>query len=225
MDSEKGKVINISERIEESKKSEKITLKDCIFEIDSFLENKITPEELNSWGKNLNVRMYLPILEKMDNILYLISSLNMKDNIDSTITIIELYKDLFFKVLLKGYCKIELVEGLETYQNYDKLYPFLNPYIMQYCKEDFMHFCYMLKDCLNFNNIFNFNQILSNFDYEKMSENTSEYKKLIEEIGKNEKLVSDLKDIMIFNDPSTQKFIEEVKKIQINNNKQDNKEE
>ena len=96
---------------------------------------------------------------------------------------------------------------------------------MQYCKEDFKHFCYMLKDCLNFNNIFNFNQILSNFDYEKMSENTSEYKKLIEEIGKNEKLVSDLKDIMIFNDPSTQKFIEEVKKIQINNNKQDNKEE
>ena len=199
-----------------------VTLKECIDISTKFLNKEIDEDEFNKFGTRINIRAYIPIIEKMKLIIELIGNAMLSTGTTSSeIIMTEMYKDIFYKVLLKTYAQIDLgEEDYQTYNNYDLLFPFFYSYIMQFCKQDYDIFMDMLKNSLTLNNILKIMETMDGIDSEKIKKYSEHTEKLIKELNDKKELIESLRDIALFNDPNLKYVLKEVRKMSKENIKE-----
>lgn len=195
----------------------KVTLEDCVNITNKYLKGEITDDDFNVFGSKMNIRMYLPILEKMQLIMRILATTQISQNVvNPEIITAEMYKNIFYTVILGAYGQIELGEkDIQTYDNYDLLFPLFEPFIMQYAKKDFKIFKNMLNDSMGLYSLTNISNAMDNINMDELKKVARENRELIRNIESKEKLISDLKDIMSMNDPTTKKVVEELKAMSI----------
>lgn len=209
--------ILLKEKENELYGSNKVTLEDCVDITNKYLKSEITDDDFNTFGAKMNIRMYLPILEKMQLIMRILATTQISQNVvNPEIITAEMYKNIFYTVILGAYGQIELGEkDIQTYDNYDLLFPLFEPFIMQYAKKDFEVFKNMLNDSMSLYSLTNISNAMDNINMDELKKVARENRELIRNIESNEKLISDLKDIMSMNDPTTKKVVDELKSMSI----------
>ena len=199
---------------------ERIPLDVLIEKANDFISGKISQEEMAVFGGEITIRSYLPILDKMGIIMSIIGQHVYSAVETQEIKTVELYRNIFFYLILGGYAGIDCSNReLITYSNYDLLYPIYAPFVLSYCKEDYDLTMEMLKESINLYNIQAIAEGLSNINEEALKEATKANKDLMRELGQNKDLIHELKEIASFNDPMTQKVIDEVRKIALEGTK------
>lgn len=205
---------------------ERISLEVLIEKAKDFVSGNISQEEMAIFGGEITIRSYLPILDKMGIIMSIIGQ-HMYSIVETQeIKTVELYRNIFFYLMLGGYAGVDCSDReLITYFNYDLLYPIFAPFILSYCKEDYDLTMEMLKESINLYNIQNMVEGLDGINENALMEATKANKELMRELGQNKELIHELKEIASFNDPMTQKVIDEVKKVALDNMKNGDKKE
>lgn len=196
-----------------------VTLKECIDYTNKFISGEIDTDEFDKFSTRIKVRMYLPIITKMQMIMTILTGIQVNTGLISPeIVITELYRDVFFKVLLGQYAQIDLGSGnYQTYDNYDILYLIFEPYIKQYCERDFNLFMDMLKDSMSLYGITNVTDSVEKIDGTQLKQATESNREMIKSLKEHKDLISDLRDIMFSNDKVTKEFVESVKKTALEN--------
>ncbi len=198
-----------------------ITLKDCIDIVNGFIEGKVSVDELEEFGNRMTIRSYIPLLEKMSILMNMMLQYEIS-NVDSLeIKITEFYKFLFFKVVLSSYGQIYINEfdkkdvDLMSYENYDKLFPLFNQYILTYCQDDYNIFVGMLKDCISWSGVVSISENLENIDTNNIDKITEENKKLMDNLKENSQLVESMKDLLLATDNQTEQIITHIKQATV----------
>lgn len=160
----------------------KITLADTIEWCKKILntpEGKRNKEEVEGWLTKLNIKSYLPLMEKAGIVNKILFLKTMPDYNSEIMNIVELEKIKFWEILL-AYTDIDMdeSENLKTVENYDILYFAIGDYIYARCYNDYNRIIKMIDDYTNYSNIQTmlegFNEI-RDFDYgniEKSLEDT-----------------------------------------------------
>ena len=206
---------------------ETVTLKECIETTRRFYEGNMTTEQFDAWGSKLRIRAYIPIVEKMQIMMNVLMTNQLETGVTSPeIIITELYKEVFYKIVLAGYGNIDLGEAdYQTYDNYDLLYPVFNEYITGFCKDDYNTFMNMIRDSMSLYGITNVTDVVEKVDADKIKEATKSNEELLKALKDDRELVDKILDIASFNDPTTKKVVESIKNIGLQQGKKKNKEE
>lgn len=200
------------EVVEEMKLNGKLSFREILGMCTSFIKGEIKPEEFSEWLETINVRSYIPALDKLALLVQCTTEVQFADTNTQEILIMELYRYVFFYLYISGYLGVSVEPDDITYENYDILEPLMGPVIEQYAKRDIDLFNSMLKQTFDFYGTATMNERLAGIDYNKMDEYTNANKSYMEELGKNTQMVESLRDIINFNDPLTAKVVEEIKK-------------
>lgn len=196
-----------------------ITLKECVDLIDGFIDGSVSAEELDTFGAKMSIRAYIPILEKMATLMRILTQYEISAVESTEIKMVELYKYIFFIVVLGMYGQVQIDEiadkDLMTYENYDKLFPIFYSYILSYCKQDYDVFMQMFNDCISWNGVVNITESMSNIDSDKLSEAVESNKKLVESMNDNKEMVSDIKDILLATDKSVKDVVKGIKEATV----------
>lgn len=196
-----------------------ITLKDCVNIVDGFINGDVSLEQLDDFGQKMTIRSYIPLLEKMSLLMQVLTKHEISATESTEIKMAELYKDIFFTIVMGAYGLVQINvlndedRALMTYENYDKLFPLFNQYILTYCKEDYDIFMSMLKDSINFNGVMNIVNALENIDNDKITESVQNNAELIKGLQENKELISDMKEIMFATDSNVNKIVQGMKQI------------
>ena len=189
-----------------------LQLKDLVELADKFQEGKITLEEFSAIGATMDIRAYIPILDK----LRIATALSMKymyfNSEISEVKVADLYKNLFFYGMLATYAGIDCSdEELITYENYDKLFPLFYPFLISYCREDYSILKEFVHDTIEANTTQGFVEAMAGVSPEVLENATKENRKLLEELESNKDLIRDLKEIAVFNNPATELLMNEIR--------------
>lgn len=196
--------------------NEKISLELIIEKAQGFIKGDVSQEDMASFGGEMTIRSYIPILEKMGLIMAILNQHIYSDVEAQEIKTVEMYKNIFFYIMLSGYANVDCSDrDLITYSNYDLLYPIYAPFILSYCKDDYELTINMLKDSINFYNIQDISEGLNGINETALKEATKANKDLMRELGENKDLIHELKEIAELNDPTTKKMIETIKKASL----------
>ena len=170
--------------------NKKVSLEDCVNITNKYLKGEITDDDFNVFGSKMNIRMYLPILEKMQLIMRILATTQISQNVvNPEIITVEMYKNIFYTVILGAYGQIELGEkDIQTYDNYDLLFPLFEPFIMQYAKKDFKVFKNMLNDSMGLYSLTNISNTMDNINMDELKKVARENRELIRNIESKEKL-------------------------------------
>ena len=140
---------NINTQIKET-----LSLENVINIIKKYRINTKNKTDINNLIEDLVIKSYLPLLNKTTAIMSIIMSNNYSDTEYEELKIAEMYKTIFFTIILGQYTNIDVSDSkLFTYDNYDLLYPIIGDYILTYCGKDFELFMEMLKNTISFYNI------------------------------------------------------------------------
>ena len=213
-------VVNEEATVEEMKLNGKLSFREILGMCTSFIKGEIKPEEFSEWLETINVRSYIPALDKLAIIMTITSYAHFSDVETQEVLVLEMYKNIFFYLYLGGYLGVDIIPSDITYENYDLLEPLIGPWIEVYSKRDIEIFKEMLHDSLDFYGMNSVTETLNSIDYTAIQESTDANKKFLEELGKNVELTKNLKDIMDFNDPLTKKVVDEIKKINVDKTKE-----
>ena len=194
-----------------------VPLQELIDVANKYISGEFTEEELNEYGQTLRIRGYIPLAEKVSYVMNLMNVYQYSDYNSQEIRIGDLYKNLFFYVLLGGYMFIDCSDlELITYENYDLLYPMFAQFILSFCERDFNVLKDMLKDSLNLLSLENVADAVDSIDIEAMEEATKSNENFIRHLEQNKELVEKLNNIVVMNDPLTNAVVEELRKIDAN---------
>lgn len=197
---------------------EKVMLSEVIQKCKEFDKGETKKEVLDELGSRITIRAYLPIVDKME-ILYdfYFSKSSLFPSIEGQMIEFEVKK--FWKILLK-YTNIEIDdEKLCSLENYDLCFPMIHDYIAQFCYPDYRRTCEMVS---NYTTMMYVKMIASYFeemDTDNLEESNKETRELLKNIAENKELIFELNNLLIFNDPSTKKMIENLKKEALENSK------
>lgn len=193
-------------------KDRKINLAELVNSTVDFIRGDITADEFAKVGDKIVIRDYIPILDKYRIMAKLIFNMNQNTMEQEELMIVGLEKDLFFEVLLGEYALVDVSDdGLQTYYNYDLLYPIFMPYILQYCYVDYQKLVNMINKSLDLAHIKELSKILDSVDYNELKQRTKENRELMESLEKNKELVANLKEILKTTNPMSEAIIEGVK--------------
>ena len=193
-------------------KDRKINLAELVNSTVDFIRGDITADEFAKVGDKIVIRDYIPILDKYRIMAKLIFNMNQNTMEQEELMIVGLEKDLFFEVLLGEYALVDVSDdGLQTYYNYDLLYPIFMPYILQYCYADYQKLVDMINKSLDLAHIKELSKILDSVDYNELKQRTKENRELMESLEKNKELVANLKEILKTTNPMSEAIIEGVK--------------
>lgn len=191
-------------------------LEELIELIQSYINGEKNDDDLNEFGNSLSIRTYIPLQEKIGILMLLLFRKSYSKFNSQEIFVGELYRNMFFYVLLQEYAMIDCSNSeLITNQNYDLLFPFFNSFILQYCKEDYDLLREMLRDAINFNNIEKLINGFGQLDMEALMATSKSSEELIQKIENDKEVIQDLKDIALATDPNMSAIFEAIK----NNNK------
>lgn len=215
---EKDMNLEVNESYEEEKATEQISLSLLIEKAKGFINGEITQEEMAEFGGEITIRGYIPILEKMGIIMSILNQHIYSTVETQEIKMVEMYRNIFFYLMLSGYAGIDCTDREDiTYYNYDLLYPIYAPFILSYCKEDYELTMNMLKDSINLYGIQGIVDGFAGINEETLKEATKANQDLMKELGANKELIHELKEIAEFNDPTTKKVVEGIRKIAVEN--------
>lgn len=190
-----------------------MTLLYLVQKVTEYQKGKISLEDLDELGKEISIRAYLPLIDKMTCVLSLVSGMQYSTAETYEVKIVEMYKEMFFSVLLGKYGMIDVSDRtLYTYSNYDLLYPIIGKFLLAYCKDDYEMIEKMIKDSMNYYGLTSITDAVGAIDMEELKKNTDSNEKFIEGLEQNKDLIHDLKEIMVFNDSTTKKFVDTVRK-------------
>lgn len=190
-----------------------MTLSYLVQKVTEYQEGKISLEDLDELGKEISIRAYLPLIDKMTCVLALVSGMQYSTAETYEVKIVEMYKEMFFSVLLGKYGMIDVSDRtLYTYSNYDLLYPIIGKFLLAYCKDDYEMIGKMIKDSMNYYGLTSITDAVGAIDMEELKKNTDSNEKFIKGLEQNKDLIHDLKEIMVFNDGTTKKFVDTVRK-------------
>lgn len=194
-------------------KVQSLTLSYLVERVTEYQEGKITLDELDKIGNNFTIRAYLPLIDKMSAVISLISGIQYNTAETYEVRIIEMYKEMFFSILLGKYGMVDVSDrSLYTYSNYDLLYPVIGKFLLAYCKEDYEMIEKMVKDSMNYYGLVSVTDAVGTIDMNELRKNTESNKDFLESLEKNKELVQTLKEIMIFNDSTTKGIVEGIRK-------------
>ena len=199
--------------IESKDTGKSMTLSYLVQKVTEYQEGKISLEDLDELGKEISIRAYLPLIDKMTCVLALVSGMQYNTAETYEVKIVEMYKEMFFSVLLGKYGMIDVSDrSLYTYSNYDLLYPIIGKFLLAYCKDDYEMIEKMIKDSMNYYGLTSITDAVGAIDMEELKKNTDSNEKFIKGLEQNKDLIHDLKEIMVFNDSTTKKFVDTVRK-------------
>lgn len=184
---------------------DKIQLAELLLMAAKFINEEITPEEMDAFGKKLTIKPYLPMMEKYRLLSLLVFEMNDMAETNE-LGVLKAQKALFFDVLLGGYGMVDVTENvdgpkLKTYSNMDILYPIYGPFILQYCGRDYDNFTNMFEMMININHMDDLVNIMSSVDYKVIKEETEKNRMLVQSLEENKELIKDLKDIAVAVNP------------------------
>lgn len=199
--------------VESKDTGKSITLSYLVQKVTEYQEGKISLEDLDELGKEISIRAYLPLIDKMTCVLALVSGMQYNTAETYEVKIVEMYKEMFFSVLLGKYGMIDVSDRtLYTYSNYDLLYPIIGKFLLAYCKDDYEMIEKMIKDSMNYYGLTSITDAVGAIDMEELKKNADSNEKFIKGLEQNKDLIHDLKEIMVFNDGTTKKFVDTVRK-------------
>ena len=197
-----------------NRENEKISLELIIEKAKGFISGEVSQEDMASFGGEMTVRSYIPILEKMTLIMTIVSEHIYSIVETQEVKTVEMYKNIFFYIMLSGYAGIDCTNReLITYSNYDLLYPIFAPFILSYCKDDYELIISMLKDSINFYNIKDMNDGIKGINESYLKEVTESNSKLIDDLNNNKDLIHELNQIAAYSDPITKDVINRLQKV------------
>ena len=197
-----------------------MTLSYLVQKVTEYQEGKISLEDLDELGKEISIRAYLPLIDKMTCVLALVSGMQYNTAETYEVKIVEMYKEMFFSVLLGKYGMIDVSDRtLYTYSNYDLLYPIIGKFLLAYCKDDYEMIEKMIKDSMNYYGLTSITDAVGAIDMEELKKNTDSNEKFIKRLEQNKDLIHDLKEIMVFNDGTTNRFVDTVRKSALESQK------
>lgn len=191
----------------------KIPLKELIDVANKFIKGELNKEELDDYGRTLIIRGYIPILDKTAIVMNLLTQHMYSDTSTQEIKIAELYRNLFFKVLLEEYAYVDCSEEeLCNYDNYDLLNPIFENYILSFCQNDYDQIKEFIKDALNMYNINDMTQALYSVDLNELKKASYENKQMLDSLQKNTELIRELNNVVAINDPLVNEIAQQVVK-------------
>lgn len=199
-----------------------VSLSEVIDVCNEFTYGEMTHEELVEWGKKIEIKQYLPLMDKMSILLDLTIGQSFDDTEVNELLIVQMENKKFWFALLK-YTNIEIGENLAlcSFENYDLCFPIIGDWILGFCITDYNRLIQMLNDTINVNNIKNLSKLLENVDMDKIKEYSDKVNETIDYLDKNQELVKDLSDIAKFNNPNVNKLMKALEKeviLDINKN-------
>lgn len=194
----------------------KITIEELASAAQKYISGDFSDEEMNEYGGTIQVRGYMPLTEKITLIMSLMNVYEYTDYNSQEIRVADMYKNLFFYVLLGGYAFVDCSnKEMLTYETYDLLYPIFAPYILNFCQHDYENFKGMLTDTINMYGIQHFVEAAEDIDINAMKEATIANGRFITQLSQNKELIEKINNIAAMNDPLTQAVVEELRKINI----------
>lgn len=198
----------------EKNEIEMIPLEEIIRVSNNFINGEWTEEEMNEYGELMHIRTYIPLLEKTSLVMKILTVFLYQEINACEAKIAELYKNLFFGVILEGYAFIDCSNiNLWTYGNYDLLYPIFAPYILGYCEQDYKILESLVKDSINMYNITELVESIEGIDADKLEQSNIDSQEFLKELKSNTELVGDLKDLIMFNDPTNTQMIKDLTQL------------
>ena len=212
-----GKQVDLTKNEQKNEeKVEKITLEELIYTATKITRNKMTPKEIDEFGKKMTVRVYIPILDKMRIVMNPIFEMNFQEVEMEEIRVTMLRKYMFFNVLLGQYAMIDVSnKQLQTYEAYDLLYPIFSPYILNYCSSDYEEIKSMIQESLNIYAMKDLDALFKNVDYKSLEKAAQENEKLIKKMAEDKETLKEIRELyeMMVQDQNNQKAKEVVNKI------------
>lgn len=165
-------------------------------------EDKNVLETYNDMLKNLVIRSYLPMQEKVIALVRMIIDSDKDIDVPATFFTAGLEIACCFDGLL-SYTNIETEVNVEikNYENYDLIYQSgLADYILQYCEKDYDRLVRMMEHTLSYENLNELVESIREVDFGKLSEVTATIKNMKSEI--DPEVIKNMADIMRLNDPN-----------------------
>ena len=85
----------------------KITIEELASAAQKYINGDFSDEEMNEYGGTIQVRGYMPLTEKITLIMSLMNVYEYTDYNSQEIRVADMYKNLFFYVLLGGYAFVD----------------------------------------------------------------------------------------------------------------------
>lgn len=176
-------------------KQDIVSMKEILDQSVKFLEGKISHDELVEWSKKIHFSPYLPIREKVFNIIYVL--LNCQYSEDLTERFISLEMNKFWYMLI-SYTNIELDDTLITEDNYNILFAVCYQWIYESVKTDYDVCLSLFDTILNVLKVEDLSMVfeeLANTNFGDMIKSNNE---LVTSLTNNKEMVKNLADIMIY---------------------------
>lgn len=190
---------------------EKKNLKEVIAKIKDFINNKIDAKELDEFSESLNVRAYIPLLDKLKLAITIVSKQESVEYEVLEIKMAEFYKDMFFKVLLEGYAMLQVDDEDCTFENYDLLYPVIGVWLLSFCNNDYQIVLDMIRESMSLYNIKAITDTVGSFSAENIEKMAQENDKFIKNLEDNKPLIDSLRDVFLATDKNTKLVVDAIK--------------
>lgn len=211
LDVEEEESTEVEDTIEESSENsedkpeediQEIPLDEVVEKCSQYLANEISQREFAEWAKKIKIASYLPLLDKMSCISYLLFKASFDEDEDPEWQMFALEQYKFWEILLKyTNIKTEGYEEEKNLNNYDTVFSTLGDYIIANCYNDYNRIIQMFESTTNIYNIKNLLQTFANFDEEKFAKSNEELNKELESLAEHKGTIDTLAEILI-NKPS-----------------------
>lgn len=196
--------------------NENLTLDVVLEKTKQFLQGEITPSDFDEWGKTLNIRTSIPILDKMQIIMLIISKRELLQSGFEEVNVVELYKWFFFYGYLGGYLMLDIPDEVMTYDNYDMLEPIWGAFIESFANRDINILKNMLHDTIDFYGINGYTEAVKNIDINALEKVNMQQKQFVDTLNAHDELVEKLKELSIINSPYLSDLVKTIKEEAIN---------
>lgn len=166
-------------------------------------EDKETLESYNKMLQELTIKTYMPMQEKVIALVRMTMDSDKDRDIDESFFTAGVELAACFDGLLSYITNLEQEVNLEikNYENYDLIYQSgLADYILQYCEKDYQRLIKMFERTFSYMNLNELISSMESMDTGSLKTLTTTIKGLKDEI--DPKVISDLADIMRYNDPN-----------------------
>lgn len=181
---------------------QEIPLNEVVEKCSQYLANEISQREFAEWAKKIKIASYLPLLDKMSCLSYLLFKASFDEDEDPEWQIFALEQYKFWDVLLKyTNIKTEGYEEEKNLNNYDTVFSALGDYIVVNCYNDYNRIIQMFESTMNIYNIKNLLQTFANFGEENFAKSNEELNKELKTLAKHKGTIDTLAEILI-NRPS-----------------------
>lgn len=145
-----------------------------------FLENptdKKNLDEFSNLKKDLVIKSYIPIEEKVTTLFKMSLDADKPVNIPASIfTVGAEVVSLFDGLLSYTNINIDFADSFKTYENYDLIYSSgLADYILEFCQKDYGRLIHMFERTISYENLQDLVETMSNLDTKEIAKLTNSF--------------------------------------------------